>query len=51
MEEDKDVIEAGAQFEGEDFEFNIVGDHGEDVLFNNNQAFPRQPDNMMIELQ
>ena len=32
VEEDVDVIEAGSEFEGEDFEFDVGLDHGEDVL-------------------
>lgn len=51
VEEDVDVVEAGAEFVGEDFEVKVGVDHGDDVLLDDDKALARQPDNVVVELE
>ena len=39
MEEDEDVVERGAELVGQDLEFDIVSNHGEDILLDDDEAF------------
>lgn len=51
MEEDEDVVEAGAEFIGENLQFDLVGDHGDDVLFDHDETLSGEPYDVMVQLQ
>ncbi len=52
MEEDEDVVEAGAEFVRQHLQvILIIGNHGEHILLDHDQPFPRQPNDVMIELE
>jgi hypothetical protein len=51
VEEDKDVVERGAQLVRQHLELDIIPDHGQNVLLQQNQAFARQPDDMVRQVQ
>ena len=50
MEEDKDVVEGGAEFVGEHFKLRVGVDHREDELLEYGEAFACEPDDVVVEL-
>lgn len=43
MEQHEDVIEAGTEFVSQDFQFDSIVDHGQDVLLHHYETFPGEP--------
>jgi len=50
MEEDEYVVEGGAQLVGQHLELDIVPDHGQDVLLQEDEALAREPDDVADEI-
>lgn len=48
MEEDKDVVEGGAQFVGQHLEFFKGRDHVEDILLDDEKALTAEPDDVEV---
>ena len=52
MEEDKDMVEGGPQFVCQHSKFgSIAVHHGQDVFFQDRQAFSCQPYDVVVQLQ
>ena len=49
MEEDEDVVKAGAEFQGEDIKDQVMGSgHGDDVLFYHDETFSCEPNDVVV---
>lgn len=51
MEQHEDVVERGAQLVREDFELDVVADHGQHVLLEHDEPLARQPQDVEVELE
>ena len=51
MEEDKYVVEGGAQFVGQHFELLKGRDHMEDILLHDEKALTAEPDDVEVQVQ